>query len=113
MSGLPRRILHIVNFRQRVRIRILADARHGRLLRVRRRGPGEDAIDPSSEPEALSCPSVAGNGSTIAANPDGEGRGGIGSETDFAATVVNEATARALFVRVNDREAFFAHPEST
>ena len=35
------------------------------------------------------------------------------AETDVAATVVDEAAVRALFVRFNDREAFFADPEGT
>ncbi|MGB0095399.1 MAG: ester cyclase [Solirubrobacteraceae bacterium] len=35
------------------------------------------------------------------------------AETDTAARVVDEDTIRALFARFNDREAFFADPEST
>jgi predicted ester cyclase len=35
------------------------------------------------------------------------------AETDFATTVIDEATVRALFASFNDREAFFADPEGT
>jgi steroid delta-isomerase-like uncharacterized protein len=35
------------------------------------------------------------------------------AETDTAVNVVDEASVRALFARFNDREAFFAHAEST
>jgi steroid delta-isomerase-like uncharacterized protein len=35
------------------------------------------------------------------------------AETDTATIALDEATVRALFARFNDREAFFADPEST
>jgi hypothetical protein len=49
----------------------------------------------------------------IVADPTAKGRKDGMAETELAATVIDEATVRALFARFNDREAFFADPEGT
>jgi predicted ester cyclase len=49
----------------------------------------------------------------IVADPRAKGKEDRMAETELAATVIDEATVRALFGRFNDREAFFADPEGT